>query len=183
MPRQVSRRRFLLAAGVAGATVPVAAAAPGLAQSVREEEARSPGIVGAVTATGRHSLTIDAEGDAHKVVAAAGASISRGPVGPLVDLSSFAVGDRIAVEGVKADGIWTATAIGTAFDGVAAYVEAIDYAAGRMRADGANVDISRVEGGPGRVGRSEIRAGSHVSGLKWRDPAGTVEEAVLLVAD
>lgn len=180
MSRTVSRRTFLL--GV-GAVLPAAAATTGLAASLVGADEAGSGVVATVTATGTKSLTVEVESVRQQLVAVRGANISRGPVGPLTDFEAFVVGDRIVVEGAETAGVWAAISVGTAFDGFAGHVEAVDDGAATMKADGRALDIRRVAPRPGRVGRSEIDVGQHVAGLMWQDPSSAVAEAVLVISD
>lgn len=180
MSGTLSRRAFLLGLGAA---LPAAAAATGAAASLVGAEEADSGVVATVTATGTKSLEVEVNGVRQQLVAVRGARISRGPVGPLMDFASFVVGDRIVVEGIETSRVWTATSVGTAFDGFIGQIDAIDSEAETIWADGRALDIRRLTPRPGRLGRSQIEVGQHVAGLTWHDPSGAVAEAVLVVTD
>lgn len=173
-----SRRGFIFGAG---AIASCAVATPFASAALRDDGDPTGALVGTVLSSRADQLEVrTAEGD-RSVVLSPGASVSRGPIGPLEDLTPFVAGDRIVAEGSPGGRKWTATAVGSAFEQLHVDVESVDRSTWTIESQNGPIAIGRLRAAEGRVSRETIRPGDHISGLMWTDPAVGIPEAVLVV--
>jgi hypothetical protein len=187
MTKTLDRRGFIRVAAVSGAAT--GAALVGLAKAV-DAAAGGDGdaAVGTIVSVGDRGIVIDTGDGRLSVRPAPSAQMYSGAFGEIQEPSSFIVGDRVAVNGVRQGPALEATFIGSIYSRVAATVT--ELSSDRSIAHTTIGDIELEAGrlpftSPSHQARlrdlGEVTKGRTINGLAWVHPE--TDEIYLLIGN